>query len=48
MAGRPMTASPANSLAERLSRRGFYLPSGLGLKENEIDRVAEALREALL
>lgn len=30
--------------AERLARRGFYLPSGLALKDDEIPRVAEAVR----
>lgn len=33
--------------AERLARRGFYLPSGLGLLESEIERSAQALREIL-
>jgi perosamine synthetase len=33
--------------AERISRRGFYLPSGLGLSETEIERSAQALREIL-
>ena len=30
--------------AERLSRRGFYLPSGLALTEEQIERVAEAVQ----
>jgi perosamine synthetase len=34
--------------AERLARRGFYLPSGLGLSNAEIERSAQALREILL
>ena len=33
--------------AERLARRGFYLPSGLGLSNAEIERSAQALREIL-
>jgi perosamine synthetase len=33
--------------AERLARRGFYLPSGLTLTEQQIDRVAAAVRELL-
>lgn len=31
-------------IAENLARRGFYLPSGLGLTEEQIERVAEVLR----
>ena len=34
-------------VAERLARQGLYLPSGLGLEESEIDRVCQAVREAL-
>jgi perosamine synthetase len=30
--------------AERLARRGFYLPSGLGLNAADIDRVIAAIR----
>jgi len=33
--------------AERMARRGFYLPSGLGLSNVEIERSAQALREIL-
>ncbi|HSQ05771.1 MAG TPA: DegT/DnrJ/EryC1/StrS family aminotransferase [Burkholderiales bacterium] len=33
--------------AERIARRGFYLPSGLGLTDEEIARSADALREIL-
>lgn len=32
-------------VAERLARRGFYLPSGTGLTDNQIDRAAEATRQ---
>ena len=35
-------------VAERLARQGLYLPSGLGLEESQIDRVCEAVREALV
>ena len=35
-------------VAERISRRGFYLPSGLGLSESQIERSARALREILV
>ncbi|WP_448573029.1 DegT/DnrJ/EryC1/StrS family aminotransferase [Trichothermofontia sp.] len=34
-------------IAERLSRRGFYLPSGLGLTESAIDQVIAAVCEVL-
>lgn len=33
--------------AERIARRGFYLPSGLALSEQQIDGCAEALRKIL-
>lgn len=33
--------------AERIARRGFYLPSGLGLTEEQIVRSATALKEIL-
>ena len=34
-------------VAERLARRGLYLPSGLTLTDAEIDRVCDAVEEAL-
>lgn len=34
-------------VAERLYRRGFYIPSGLGLDAEEIERVAECVRDLL-
>jgi len=34
-------------VASRLARRGFYVPSGLGLSNDEIGRVASALRQML-
>ena len=34
-------------VAENLARRGFYIPSGLGLKPGESEIVAQHLREAL-
>ncbi len=34
-------------VAERLARRGFYLPSGLALTEAQIDTVAQAVRELM-
>jgi perosamine synthetase len=33
--------------AELIARRGFYLPSGLALTEDEIMRSARALKEIL-
>jgi perosamine synthetase len=34
-------------VAERLARRGFYLPSGLALTDGQIERAAEAVREVM-
>lgn len=34
-------------VTERLARRGLYVPSGLNLTEEQIDRVAAAVREVL-
>jgi len=34
-------------VAERLSRRGFYLPSGLALQSEQIHKVARVLKEIL-
>lgn len=34
-------------VAERLARQGLYLPSGLGIREVEIDQVSAAVRELL-
>ena len=31
-------------VAERLARRGFYIPSGLGLKDEQLERVATEVR----
>jgi perosamine synthetase len=33
--------------AERIARRGFYLPSGLALTDEQISRVADAVRRIL-
>ncbi len=35
------------TVAERLARRGFYIPSGLALTEEQIARVADTLKEVL-
>lgn len=34
-------------VSERIARRGFYIPSGLALTEEQIDRVAESVEEVL-
>ena len=34
-------------VASRLARRGFYLPSGIGLRDSEISRVAEEVQSLL-
>jgi perosamine synthetase len=31
--------------AERIARRGFYLPSGLALTDEQMDRVVEVVKE---
>jgi Predicted pyridoxal phosphate-dependent enzyme apparently involved in regulation of cell wall biogenesis len=31
--------------AERIARRGFYLPSGLALTDEQMERVATAMRQ---
>ena len=35
-------------VAEQLARRGFYFPSGLGLSEEQIERVGDTFKEILL
>jgi perosamine synthetase len=44
---RGLFAGESYPVAERIARQGLYLPSGLGLEEEQIDRVSEAVREAL-
>jgi perosamine synthetase len=34
-------------VAERIARRGFYLPSGLALTDGQIDTSASVLKEIL-
>jgi perosamine synthetase len=34
-------------VAERIARRGLYLPSGMTLTQGQIDRVGDALEEVL-
>ena len=40
-------AGESYPVAERIARRGFYVPSGLGLTERQIARVAESVRRVL-
>jgi perosamine synthetase len=40
-------ADAVHPFAERLARRGFYLPSGLALTEKQIERVVAAVREIM-
>ena len=46
---RDMGLFPGESypVAENLGRRGFYLPSGVALSTEQMDRVAEAVRAIL-
>jgi perosamine synthetase len=44
---RGLFSNEAYPVTERLARQGLYLPSGLGLTETQIDRICEAVREAL-
>jgi perosamine synthetase len=44
---RGLFAGQSHPVAERLYRRGFYVPSGLALSESQISRVAEALGTVL-
>jgi perosamine synthetase len=34
-------------VAERIARRGFYIPSGLGMSQSQMDRVVEVARDVL-
>jgi perosamine synthetase len=42
-----MYANTSCPVAERLARRGFYVPSGLALTDDEIQTVAEALHKEI-
>ncbi len=44
---RGLFAGEQYPVAERLARRGLYLPSGLGLTDVQLDEVARAVREVL-
>ena len=39
--------SDSFQVAERIAKKGFYIPSGLGLTNSEIERVSSKLRELL-
>jgi len=34
-------------VAERIARRGFYIPSGVGLSEQQMDHVLEAMGKVM-
>ena len=40
-------AGESYPVAERLARRGFYLPSGMALKDGQLEQVASAVREVM-
>ncbi|MCB0253742.1 MAG: DegT/DnrJ/EryC1/StrS family aminotransferase [Anaerolineae bacterium] len=40
-------AGERHPVAERLARRGFYLPSGLALIDEQIEQVAQAIKECI-
>jgi perosamine synthetase len=44
---RGLFAGESYPVAERIARRGLYVPSGLGLTDAQMDRVAGAVREVL-
>ena len=44
---RGLFGGEAYPVSERIARQGLYLPSGLGLADDDVDRVCQAVREAL-
>lgn len=44
---RGMFAGESHPVAERIARRGFYIPSGMALTEEQIERSAAAVKEML-
>lgn len=44
---RGLFAGESYPVAERLARRGFYLPSGVGISEEQVGQVAERVRSIL-
>lgn len=47
LTSRGLFAGESYPVTHRLARRGLYLPSGLGLTDDEIDRVCDAVEEVL-
>lgn len=45
---RGLFLNESHPVAERLYRRGFYIPSGMGLTENQMEEVIVALKETLI
>lgn len=45
--GRGLFAGEEYPAADRMAARGFYLPSGLALQDDDVDRVIEAVRKVL-
>ncbi|QIL21426.1 DegT/DnrJ/EryC1/StrS family aminotransferase [Thermomonas sp. HDW16] len=45
--GADFFAGESHPVSERLYRKGFYIPSGLALTPNQMERVAEALHKVL-
>jgi perosamine synthetase len=37
----------SHPVAEKMARRGFYIPSGMALSEAQMERVAQVLKEVL-
>jgi perosamine synthetase len=37
----------SHPVAERLARRGFYIPSGMALTDKQMDQVADAVKELM-
>lgn len=47
LCGMGLFDEPSYPVAERLARRGFYLPSGMALSDAQIDEVAGAVKQLL-
>jgi perosamine synthetase len=37
----------SHPIAERIARRGFYIPSGMALTDEQMERVVDVLKEVL-
>jgi perosamine synthetase len=46
--GRGLFQGEHYPVAERIARQGLYLPSGLALSEEQLERVCEAVRKLLI